>query len=160
MTVAGSGWRLGRIVLRGAEGATTVGRERATELRLRCGPGLGLPILHTSIPTGSLVPPTPLPILMFMVVCAIIFVMLLFFGSAYLYWSWLNDNKQATQHAEHLRELRYMKQLHARIIRRMDNEDHPNNELARKSLGGTPGTGSEGCAGTLPKIILISSHEK
>ena len=52
-----------------------------------------------------------------------------------------------------------MQQLQAGIVRRMD-EDQRGDELARKSLGGAAGTGSEGCSGTQPQTIWIPPHGK
>ena len=68
--------------------------------------------------------------------------------------------KESRAHAEHLRELRIMQQQKlADIIRHM-NEYHRGAELARKSLDGTPNTGSARCSCTVPKISWISPHGK
>ena len=53
---------------------------------------------------------------MFMLVCTILLLVLLIGGSACLYWSWLHNKEKASQHAEHLRELRDMQKLPAEII--------------------------------------------
>ena len=82
---AASSWR-------GAEGATTITRERATAAsEVQSWAGVtSLAHLHTYKFSGDTDMP---PLLIFMFVCIIVFFLLLFFGSAYLHWSRLNDKR-------------------------------------------------------------------
>ena len=91
--------------------------------------------------------------LLFLLTCTFLNFLLLMLGSVYLFWSWRHNKEKASQHAEHLRELRDTQLLQSDIIQSMEKE-REDKERARKSLDGTPSTEAREFASTYPNSYL------
>ena len=88
-----------------------------------------------------------------------IFIILLIFGSAYIFWSWRHYKEKASHRAERLRDIQDLQKLHEEIIQSMEEEREQKMQAGRSSDRVT-GAETTDFSGAYPDVIWVSAHGK